>query len=69
MSPETARTIATIALVAICVFTAVTASIAAVRWAGNQSGRRTSRWILLALGSALLGGTLLGALIFDPRSE
>ncbi len=56
---DAARTICLVALASVGVF-------AALGYAGHEEPRWALRWLLFALGAALLAGTVLGGLVFDP---
>jgi hypothetical protein len=65
---EPIRTIALVAIVAVSVFAALTSGFAALGFASTDQPRRALRWLLFALGSALVAGAF-GALIFSTRGE
>jgi hypothetical protein len=65
---EPIRTIALMAIVAVSVFSALTSGFAALGFASADQPRRALRWLLFALGSAVVVGAF-GGLIFSTRGE
>jgi hypothetical protein len=66
---EPGRMIAMVAIASVSVFTAFTSGFVAIGHASNGEPRRALRWLLLALGAALLAGIFLGELILGQHSE
>ena len=65
---EPTRTIALVAIVSVSVFAALTSGLAALGFASGDQPRRALRWLLFALGSAVIAGAF-GGLIFSTRGE
>ena len=63
---DATRTVCLVALASVGVFAALAMGFAALGYAGQDQTRRALRWLLFALGAALLAGTVLGGLVFDP---
>ena len=66
MIPEPVRTLALIALMSLSVFTALASGFAALGCASADQPRRALRWLLFALGAAVVAGAF-GGLFFCQR--
>jgi hypothetical protein len=65
---EPIRTLALVAIVSVTVFTALTSGFAALGFASTDQPKRALRWLLFALGSAVVAGAF-GGLIFGAGGE
>jgi len=65
---EPIRTLALAAIVSVSVFAALTSGFAALGFASADQPNRALRWLLFALGSAVVAGAF-GGLILSTRGE